>query len=54
MAAELKEKFGADVELIRGDNGIFDVEVDGKLIFSKYEKGRFPNPGEIEALIKKG
>ena len=36
-----------DSELIRGDNGIFDVVVDGELVFSKDRVGRFPeNAGE--------
>jgi selenoprotein W-related protein len=33
--------------LIAGRGGIFDVEVDGKLIFSKHEVGRFPEDAEI-------
>ena len=34
-------------ELIRGGGGIFNVEVDGKLIFSKQQTGRFPEEQEI-------
>jgi selT/selW/selH-like putative selenoprotein len=38
-------------DLIAGKAGAFDVEMDGKVIFSKHETGRFPEPGEIlEAL----
>jgi len=38
-------------ELIRGDSGIFDVVVDGDLLFSKHEEDRFPEIAEIlEAL----
>jgi selT/selW/selH-like putative selenoprotein len=37
--------------LERGSGGVFDVTVDGKLIFSKHTLGRFPEPGEIVALI---
>jgi selenoprotein W-related protein len=33
--------------LIAGRGGIFDVELDGKLIFSKHEAGRFPEDSEI-------
>jgi selT/selW/selH-like putative selenoprotein len=37
--------------LVKGDNGIFDVVVDGKLVFSKHAEGRFPEDAEIlEAL----
>ena len=38
-------------ELVRGDNGIFDVLVDGVRIFSKDEADRFPNPDEILAAL---
>jgi selenoprotein W-related protein len=33
--------------LIAGRGGIFDVEVEGELIFSKHEVGRFPEDSEI-------
>jgi selT/selW/selH-like putative selenoprotein len=33
--------------LIRGDRGIFDVAVDGRIIYSKHETGRFPKPEEV-------
>ena len=36
-----------EATLIKGDNGIFDVVVDGEKIFSKHEQGRFPTPKEI-------
>jgi len=29
---------------------VFEVEMDGKLIFSKKSLGRFPAEGEIEGL----
>ncbi|TNE47251.1 MAG: SelT/SelW/SelH family protein [Deltaproteobacteria bacterium] len=51
MAAELKEQFGVDSKLIEGSRGIFDVKVDGALVFSKHNVGRFPNPGEVTGLI---
>ena len=43
-----------DAKLTKGSGGVFDVVVDGKLVFSKDETGRFPNPGEIAGLIGKG
>jgi selenoprotein W-related protein len=36
-----------DAELTRGDRGVFDVAVDGKVIFSKHATGRFPDDQEI-------
>jgi selenoprotein W-related protein len=53
LAASLKERFGVKAELIRGKGGVFDVEVDGKLVFSKHDLGRFPEPGEVEQAIEK-
>lgn len=47
MAAVLKKNRGIDPELIRGSGGVFEVKVDGKLIFSKKVAGRFPEEDEI-------
>ncbi len=38
-------------ELIRGSGGIFDVRLDGALVFSKRAVGRFPEPGEVAGLL---
>ena len=48
----MREALEVDSELIAGGGGIFDVIVDGKKIYSKFETGRFPNPGEVEGLIE--
>ena len=53
MAAELRDAFGVETELIGGSHGIFDVTVDGKLIYSKDRTGRFPDQGEVVELIEK-
>lgn len=53
--AELKEKFGADkvsAELIVGEAGIFNVDLDGERLFTKKEIGRFPIYGEIPMAIQ--
>jgi selenoprotein W-related protein len=34
-------------ELIKGSGGVFDVVVDGQLIYSKRQTGRFPEHSEI-------
>jgi selenoprotein W-related protein len=54
LAAELKQRFNVEAELKPGHKGIFDVEVDGKKVFSKHDVHRFPNPGEVEHLIESG
>jgi predicted Rdx family selenoprotein len=33
--------------LVPGPRGIFDVTVNGELIFSKYDVGRHAEPGEV-------
>ena len=50
VSAELKSK-GIKVDLIKGSNGVFDVEIDGKVVYSKHTTGRFPNRGELLMLI---
>jgi len=42
----------ANVNLIPSGGGVFEVEVDGKLIYSKKELDRFPEENEITGLIK--
>ena len=51
MAAELRAAHGVEAELVAGRGGVFEVEVDGVLIFSKRDTGRFPEPGEVAELI---
>lgn len=53
--AELREKFGADqvqAELVVGEAGVFNVDLDGERIFTKKEIGRFPIYGEIPMAIQ--
>ncbi len=47
MAAAIKAQTGVDSELVKGGGGVFDVFVDGELIFSKKSEGRFPDEEEI-------
>ena len=52
MAAELKRSSGVEAKLVAGAGGVFDVTVDGKLVFSKKTTHRFPEAGEISRLAK--
>ena len=52
MSAEIAAIPGIDLKLHAEGKGIFDIEVDGALIFSKYQVGRFPEEGEIAQLIR--
>ncbi len=53
LEQEINQVYSADIELIAGSNGIFDIKVDGLEIFSKKNENRFPIPGEINKLINK-
>ena len=37
---------------ITGSKGVFDVRVDGDLIYSKGETGRHAEPGEVLSLFE--
>jgi selenoprotein W-related protein len=45
----LEEKYGAEVELVPGVGGVFEITVDGNLKFSKKQTGRFPTDEEVVA-----
>ncbi len=45
----MEEKYGAEVELVPGGGGVFDITVDGRLKFSKKQTGRFPTDDEVVA-----
>ena len=52
--AELAAKFGDEVhtEVIEGGGGAFEITLDGELVYSKKQSGRFPRYAEIPALIR--
>ena len=52
MAAAIKKELELEVELLEGGGGIFDVEADEEVLFSKAVAGRFPEAGEVIALIR--
>jgi selenoprotein W-related protein len=45
--AEVKRQRNIETSLIKGGGGQFEVVLDGKLIFSKKQAGRFPDTKEI-------
>ena len=42
----------AAIEIVPGDNGIFDVHVDGTLVFTKSMIGRYPEPDDVLPLVQ--
>ena len=51
LAAELKESLKIEVELLMGEKGIFDIQCNDELIFSKAILNRFPYFGEISKIL---
>jgi hypothetical protein len=42
---------GIDARIVPGGKGQFDVEADGRVVFSKHAVGRFPEHDEIVAAL---
>ena len=41
-----------DLTLVTGSKGIFDVVVDGEMLYSKKSTGRHANAGEVVQLFR--
>ena len=41
-----------EVALIPGTGGVFDVRVDGEIVWSRKELGRFPELKELKQLVR--
>ena len=42
----------ASLTLVTGSKGVFDVEVDGDMLYCKHTTGRHAEPGEVLALFR--
>ena len=51
MAARIEEALGIEASLIPEGRGVFDVAVDGCLVYSKYETGKFPDNDQLVGLL---
>ncbi|GEO05917.1 hypothetical protein AAE02nite_35810 [Adhaeribacter aerolatus] len=55
MAQEMLTTFETElgeVALVPGTGGVFDVRLNGELIYSRKEAGRFPESKELKQLIR--
>ena len=41
-----------EVTLVPGTGGVFEVKVDGEVIFSREKEGRFPESKELKQLVR--
>jgi selenoprotein W-related protein len=48
----MEKQLGIKPQLVKGTGGVFEVTVDGELVFSKKKTGRFPDPGEITGKLQ--
>ena len=56
MATELLEKYGTDIKsllLIPSGGGVYEVEKDGILIYSKKKIGEFPELKDVTSILDK-
>ena len=51
MAEIRKQRSNVETKLIKGSGGQFEVVLDGNMLFSKKQQGRFPDAQEIVQLI---
>jgi predicted Rdx family selenoprotein len=42
----------AELSMVMGSRGVFDVVVDGRTLYSKHETGRHAEPNEVLALFR--
>ncbi|MBI2466797.1 MAG: SelT/SelW/SelH family protein [Candidatus Rokubacteria bacterium] len=52
MQAAIKKAFELTADLKEGHGGVFDVTVDGQLVYSKDQTNRFPTDEEILEKIR--
>ena len=51
MKAQIEDRTGSAVALIKGGGGVFEITAGGKLLYSKKQLRRFPEDSEIERLF---
>lgn len=51
LLKEFQKKIGS-AKLLPGGRGAFEVSVNGSLVFSKLQQGRFPDIKEIREALK--
>jgi selenoprotein W-related protein len=55
MAQELISTFGTDlgeVALLPGTGGIFEIRIDGELVWERRRDGGFPGPKELKQRVR--
>jgi predicted Rdx family selenoprotein len=50
VKAWIEARARGPVEIRQGKSGQFDLVVEGKLVYSRYETGRFPWESDLEKI----
>ncbi len=51
LKRDIKAQYQVEPKLRLGGGGVFELRVDGKLLFSAKEAGRLPTPAEVLAMV---
>jgi predicted Rdx family selenoprotein len=51
VKARIEARGRGPVDIQPGKSGQFDVLVDEKLVYSRYETGRFPSDADLEKIL---
>ena len=52
LAEKLEQSFQSTVDLVKGSNGIFEVQKGDKLVYSKKITGEFPDEEKLIGELK--
>lgn len=52
MAAKIEQELAEESELIQSSGGVFEIEKDEQLLFSKKKENRFPEDGEVITIFR--
>ena len=50
MSDRFSQIEGADIEMVKSSGGVFEISLDGDLVYSKKATGRFPQWKEVESI----
>ena len=50
MKAWIESRGRGPVDIRQGKSGQFDIVADERLVYSKYQTGRFPSDAELEKI----
>ena len=50
MSDRFSQVDDAEIELVKSSGGVFEIILDGELVYSKKATGRFPKWNEVEAM----